>query len=377
MSERGGGVGGAAHETLGTDPVGGRGSAQAAEGQGAALGQGLGVGVDGQLGGAVVVGESEGECSVVGLDGLVAAADVEVAGALRAGGPVCEGDLRVAEVERSLRGGAADQTGAVRVVQVLGDFVTAALDWLGDLGEMAFDVPVQGLGGAVAQLPGVGVAPGVIAEAVGGFHRAGGGVDRVQLVRLGCARIGVVVAPLGARGAAGGGVLGLGEAVADLVVGVGGPVRGRAAECAGGGGGGAAGGLLCPGLGQSAEVVVAEALVVRAGAGGVRDGEDIAGFVVGVGVVLVGSRHVLASHRRGRQPLGTPLVRVVLVRGLSAVRGHHVLQWFAGVAVAGGRGQVERATDLDGPLSAVFVGVSDGVGSKVTGLGIADALNCA
>ncbi|WP_390899138.1 aldo/keto reductase [Streptomyces mirabilis] len=74
------GVVGAADETLVTGPGVRHGAAQPAERQAAALGQRLRVGVDGQLGGAVVVGQGEGDGAVVGLDGLVAAAEVEVAG---------------------------------------------------------------------------------------------------------------------------------------------------------------------------------------------------------------------------------------------------------------------------------------------------------
>lgn len=161
MGEAGGlGVVCSADEALGAGPVSGLGTSYIAERQGAALGELLSGGVDGELCGAVVVDEGQGDAAVVFLDRLIAAAEVEIAGGLRRGGSLGQGDLGIAEVEGGLGGAAAYQAVAVGVVKVFGDVVTAALDRLGRLGQVSLDVPCERLT-VTAESAGGGV-PGLV-----------------------------------------------------------------------------------------------------------------------------------------------------------------------------------------------------------------------
>lgn len=133
VSEAGGfGVVGSSDEALGAGPVGGLVAAYVSEGQRAALGGLLCGGVDGELCSAVVVGEGGGDASVVFLDGLVAAAEVDVSSGSRRGGALGPSDFGVAQVEGGLGGGAADQVVAVGVAEIFGDLVAAALDRWGE-----------------------------------------------------------------------------------------------------------------------------------------------------------------------------------------------------------------------------------------------------
>lgn len=127
MGQAGGlGVIGAADETLGSGPVGWLGAAEAAKGKGAALGELLGGGVDGELGCAVVVGEGDGDAAIVLLDGLVAPAEVEVARGFRRGGTLGQSDFGGAQVEGGLGRCPSDEAVALGVVEVFGDLVAAS-----------------------------------------------------------------------------------------------------------------------------------------------------------------------------------------------------------------------------------------------------------
>lgn len=153
MGEAGGfGVVGAADEASGAWPGGGCLAADFAEGQGAALGDGEGVGLDGEFAGAVVVSDGEGEGPVVAAYGCLSASEAEVACGFGLGSSRADGDFGMAEVERDLGRGTADQPVVGRVIEVAGGFAV-----LGDGGEVAFGVP-----GELLSRAGDGVARGVI-----------------------------------------------------------------------------------------------------------------------------------------------------------------------------------------------------------------------
>lgn len=128
--------------------------------------------------------------------------------------------------------------------------------------------------------------------------------------------------------------------------------------------------LLCPRLRQAAQVVVGEALRVRAGVG---DPQDVARGVVGVAGVPVGPLDALAVHPGGVEPAGAVLVGVGQP-GLLGAGGQLVLLRSAGQTVLGaGHVRAEVGTGGGGAAQLV-VGVDDGLGRQAAGSGEAGRL---
>ncbi|RPK77792.1 hypothetical protein EES42_00890 [Streptomyces sp. ADI95-17] len=238
----------------------------------------------------MVVGGEEVELAARGAgrcadrDGLASRAVVAGAGdrlGRALGGEAYFGGSEV-EDGVAVSGRAADEEFAVGVVEVggaQGGFGAGCR--FGGGGEFALGVPAQGLS-ALGAGTGCGVARLVV------LVRGGLGARRLD-ERVGLADRCLVSVRGG--GVARGRVVGLGVALAGVVVGVAGPVRGGAVEVGGGAAaGGAVGGLGGPGLGQAPVGVVAEALVVGLGGvaegGGIEDGLDVARVVLGEVEVL-------------------------------------------------------------------------------------------
>lgn len=284
MGETGAGVGGFTEEDFVVRPVGGLGAA-GAPGCGVALGDGPRCGVHDETGGAVRVAGKEGELAsgdAVGScayrDGLARCAVVAGAGQGFRGALGGEVDFGGAQVEDgvAVSGCPADEEFSAGVVEVAGvEFGFGARGGLTGGDELAFGVPLQRLLGL-----GTGAAGGVAGLVVvvrAGFGSGGAG----QRVRL---------APSGAVGVVGcyvtgGGVGGFCLALARVVVGVAGPVRGGTIKVLGGAPArGAVSGLRGPGFGQALVAVVGEALVVGLGraalSGLVEDRCDVARVVL-------------------------------------------------------------------------------------------------
>lgn len=93
MGQSGGGVLDTSDKALLARPVRGLCAAWCSEGCGSTLLFGQVGGVDGELGCALMVTDEERQFLVVGTDCLVATAEVVVAGGLRSGGALGEGEL--------------------------------------------------------------------------------------------------------------------------------------------------------------------------------------------------------------------------------------------------------------------------------------------
>ncbi|NKY79782.1 pentapeptide repeat-containing protein [Nocardiopsis dassonvillei] len=268
-----------------------------------------GEGVDRELACLVVVGEDPVHPAVVGAAGDDFTGVLVETGGLRDQVFLVVLDLHAGQEQRDHTAVVADQPLALGVVDELRGVLA-----LVDGRELALGVPLQRLC-AVAVLPG-GHVPGLVVG-VGSGSASTVGVHPGHRVRTLLPRPGTLVGPLDVA-AVNESVAGLGEAVAEVVVGVTVPVRRGAAHGLPGRGGVTGLFTACgrgPLVGEAAHVVVGEALHVRQqalGGGFVPDAQHVAGRVVGVGLVDQRPMADLVAHPRGEEPLSA---RVVGSRG--------------------------------------------------------------
>lgn len=190
---------GSSDVTLGSGPGAGGFAAGSTEGEGAALGEFEGVGSDGELAGAEMVGDGDADLAVVRLDCLAATSEVYVPGGSGLGGVLGQDEFGVAEAQGRTVWAAFDEAVAVSVVDVLGDVVRLALDRLSDLTQAPFGVPGEFLPVAADEAFG-GVAAGVVGVAGLGGSRGSSLGDLVERVGLAGAGLGVGVGALGVLG---------------------------------------------------------------------------------------------------------------------------------------------------------------------------------